>query len=77
MSSPDGSATRGVLDADVDALPRQRAAGRARRGEVADLVDREAALGEQPTHDRADLTGGPDDSDSHVPTACIGRVIPP
>ena len=65
MSRPDGSAVVGVLDDDVGALPRQRAAGRAGRGEEADLVDRERPLLEEAPHDAADLAGGTDDADAH------------
>ena len=65
MSSPDGSAIGGVLDGDLVVAPRQRRAGRARRGEVAQLLDGEAPLGEQAAHHAADLSGCTDDSDTH------------
>lgn len=52
---------RGVLHRHtVDDRP-----GRAGRGEQAQLVDREVPLDEDLAHDRADLTGGSDDSDLH------------
>ena len=62
---------RRVLDHDLAAAPRQRRAGRAGRGEEADLRDREVALGEQPAHDAADLAGRADDADAQP--ALIGR----
>ena len=46
----------GVLDHDLGALPRQRRAGRTRRGEEPDLVDREVTLRQQAAHHTADLT---------------------
>ena len=63
MSSPVGSAVRGILDDDVGAVPRQRRPGGAGRREVAHLGDREVALGEQAPHDGADLAGCTDDTD--------------
>jgi hypothetical protein len=55
-----------VLDDDVDAAERQGRARRARRGEEADLGDRELALGEQLPHDLADLAGGADHADAQT-----------
>ncbi|CAK7284531.1 hypothetical protein SGPA1_30404 [Streptomyces misionensis JCM 4497] len=48
----------------------QHRAGRAGRGEQPQLRDREVALHEDPAHDRADLTGGSDDSDPHDDSLC-------
>ena len=56
----------GVLDDDLGVLPRQRRAGRPRRGEETDLVDREVTLRQQPAHDAADLTGCTDDTYTHA-----------
>ena len=65
MSRPGRVGDGGVLDGDLAVAPRQRRARRARRGEVAQLVDGEAPLGEQPAHHAADLSGCTDDSDTH------------
>ena len=46
--------------------PRQRPAGRAGRGEEADLVDGEGPLVEQGPHDATDLAGGTDHTYAHV-----------
>ena len=55
----------GVLDGDLAVAPRQRRARRPGRGEVAQLVDGEAPLGEQPAHHATDLTSCTDDTDTH------------
>ena len=67
MSRPAESAVAASSTDDLGALPRQRAPGRAGRGEVAQLVDGEGALVEHAAHDPADLTGGTDDADAHGP----------
>ena len=64
MSSPLGSAVDGVLDGDLAVAVRQHRAGRARRGEEADLVGREVSLEEDLAHGDAHLTGGADDADA-------------
>ena len=65
---------RGVLDGDLAVTEGQHGAGRAGRGEEADLLDREVPL-EQDLADRdADLAGGADDAevDAHA-----HRPVPP
>ena len=54
---------RDVLDDDRLAAVLDRRAGRAGRGEQAQLADRERALRENLAHDGADLAGGADDGD--------------
>ena len=55
----------GVFDRDLVAVPRQRAPDRPSRGEVAQLVDREAPLGEDRPHDATDLAGCSYDAYTH------------
>ena len=66
MSRPVGSAVAASSTVIVLALPRQGGAGRARRGEEADLVETgKLRSAEDRAHDCADLTGCTDDTDSH------------
>jgi hypothetical protein len=62
-----------VLDDDLAAVPRQRAARRPGRGDEAQVADREGALGQQSAHDPSDLTGCSDDGDVHAAKVTDGR----
>ena len=75
MSRPLGSAV--AASSTTTSLPgvRQHGAGRPRRGEEADLADREVALLEDLAHRDADLAGGADDAD--VEGAIAHRPVPP
>ena len=68
-----------VVDLDLAVGPREAAAGRARRGEEAELGDGVLALGEDRAHHAPDLPGGADDSDAHrayrVPAGRPGALV--
>ena len=65
MSRPVGSAVA-ASSTTISPPPRQRRAGRPGRREEADRRQREVALGEEPAHDGAHLTGGADHADVHA-----------
>ncbi len=73
-SSPLGSAVEASSTVDLAARERQHRPGRARRGEEADVADREAALLEDLAHGHADLAGRADHADVEGPAH---RPVPP
>ena len=58
----------GFLDDDLAVTPRQRAARGTGGCEVAKLIDRKGAVGQQLAHDTADLTRRPEDTNTHGAT---------
>ena len=73
MSTPSKASGDSAIDLDLATADAQPLAGRARRGDEADVAPQVLTLVEQPEHHRADRAGGADDGEGRLATPEAGR----